>query len=261
MVNIRSIDDLPKMERWWLRDHVPETVSTMGPFLARYLRYRAVAPPPEMHLDVVRYGYYNWCVAELWTRETPMPSTALALIYFSEYDEIVAVPPGSPGHHPPKWNGSATVHPIVSGQVPVNITNDFLGSQLNLNDPPFIRWFIFFKYPDNVSIEEGDNWYLNIHAKEVMKQPGLMRFFSYRVSAGLMGGRVSPWHRVSEQWYADFSSWRKAIIESPLKYTKPSWAKYDKYPFFEPYVDFCSTFLLERPTNDNLRDYSGYITM
>jgi hypothetical protein len=36
------------------------------------------------------------------------------------------------------------------------------------------------------------------------------------------------------------------------------WAKYDKYPFLEPDVDFVSTFLLERPECDFLKDYRSY---
>jgi len=64
-----------------------------------------------------------------------------------------------------------------------------------------------------------------------------------------MQGRYPiEWVRVTEQWYEDFTGWKKSVIDSPPKYTKPPWAKYDKYPFLEPYVDFTSTFILERPT-------------
>jgi hypothetical protein len=59
-------------------------------------------------------------------------------------------------------------------------------------------------------------------------------------------------------WYENYDGWRKSVIDSTPKYTKPPWAKYDKYPFFEPYVDFVNTFILERPTDDFLRDRRGY---
>ena len=64
---------------------------------------------------------------------------------------------------------------------------------------------------------------------------------------------MPPWIRVSEQWYENFNGWKKAVIESPPKYTKPSWAKYDKYPFLEPGVDFVTTFLLEEPDIDFMK--------
>ena len=44
-----------------------------------------------------------------------------------------------------------------------------------------LRWFILMRYPEGVSREKGDDWFLTIHAPEVARQPGLSRFFSYRV--------------------------------------------------------------------------------
>ena len=99
-----------------------------------------------------------------------------------------------------------------------------------------------------------------------MRQPGLTRFFSYRVlpapvpvrkgASNFLHARSevsSNWHRVSEQWYENSNGWVESIITSPPSYTKPSWATCDRYPFFEPGVDFASMFILERPTDDWLR--------
>jgi hypothetical protein len=61
-------------------------------------------------------------------------------------------------------------------------------------------------------------------------------------------------------WYENGTAWRRAVVESKIKYTRPPWAQYNKYPFLEPAVDFVSTFLLERPEFDFLRDYRGYFT-
>ena len=36
MVNIRSMDDLPKMERWIQQEHFPESVMSFGPGISRY---------------------------------------------------------------------------------------------------------------------------------------------------------------------------------------------------------------------------------
>ncbi len=114
------------------------------------------------------------------------------------------------------------------------------------------------KYPDGVPVEEGEKWFLEVHSKEVAQQPGIIRYFSYRTMAP-PGRPASPWVRVVEQWYEDFEGWQKSVINSPPKYTRPPWAKYDKYPFLEPFVDLVSTFILEKPTNDWLRDYNGYV--
>jgi hypothetical protein len=42
-------------------------------------------------------------------------------------------------------------------------------------------------------------------------------------------------------------------------YTKPSWVRYDKYPFLKPFVDFVCSFILERPNDEFLRDARGYL--
>jgi hypothetical protein len=72
-------------------------------------------------------------------------------------------------------------------------------------------------------------------------------------------GRPAPtWVRQSELIYENFRSWKNAVIDNPPKYTKPRWAKYDKYPFLEPYVDFASTFLAERPDIDYLKEARSF---
>jgi hypothetical protein len=113
------------------------------------------------------------------------------------------------------------------------------------------------KYPAGISREEGDDWYINVHAAEVCTQPGLKRFFSFH--AVEPSSAVGPWLRISELWYEHHDGWRKAILGSPPKYTKPPWSTHDRYPFLRPGVDFVSTFLLERPECDFLRDYRGYM--
>jgi hypothetical protein len=92
-----------------------------------------------------------------------------------------------------------------------------------------------------------------VHSKEVLQQPGLIGYFSAK--AVQFPGRSAPtWVRQSELIYEDFNGWKKSIIDKPPKYTKPRWAKYDKYPFLEPYVDFTSTFIAERPDIDYLKE-------
>ena len=67
ILNLKSMNDLPFMERWLLRDHAPETISFIGPILDRYCSYRAV-PAPE---GAKEFAYYNWRMTEHWWRESP----------------------------------------------------------------------------------------------------------------------------------------------------------------------------------------------
>lgn len=258
LVNLPSIDELPAAERWLLRDHANETLSWIGPWLDEYVSYRVVPPPPDLYPDVVRHGCYNWRVTnhvyndvppaptKLWTIVAPVPHPARPAA--KKVDEI----------YDTKVEGSLEApHMHVLCFVPFWPTEDFLGRDLVPWEKTILRWVTVFKYPEGVPAEEGERWFLETHSAEVARQPGLIRYFSSR-TIDVPGHSPYPWHRVSEQWYENFRSWKAAVVDSPIGYTRPPWAKYDKYPFLEPYVDFASAFILERPTNDFKRDYMGY---
>ena len=249
LFNLQGYNDMPAWERWYMRYHAPEVMARFEPWMMRYVSYRAVPAPEEAEV----YGYYNYRLTQAWFREMPgPPNDALS------YDNAKGVTA------PPQF---------VLFNIPPQATEDFMGGDATPDDKNILRWITIFKYPDGVSIEEGDDWYVNVHAKEVMKQPGLTRYFSFRtipMQGPLPGWKPlkdgsSPlpppiqWCRVSELWYENFNGWRKSVIEAPPTYTKPAWAKHDKYPFLEPHVNFVSTFILERPTNDFLRELRGYI--
>ena len=109
-----------------------------------------------------------------------------------------------------------------------------------------LRWYRLIKYPDGVSVKDGEKWYLNIHSQEVKQQIGLLRYVSHRVLE--KPPIETPWHRLEELWYEDFDAWRKAVIESPPKYTLPPWVKK------EPFLDSVSNFLRYKPDIDFLKD-------
>lgn len=243
IVNIRSMDDLPVMERWIQQDHFPESCMHFGPGIARYMSYRVIPPPPEMYEDVKKFGYCNWRVTETWWPQGRVPFSAGLNARWTS--KIV-----------PDYDQIATMNAV---NVPLVHAQDYKGQELTLDDRPMMRWVIAMRYPKGVSFEEGEDWYLNVHAKEALQQSGLTRYFTSPCIPGGRPGGPPPFHRWAEMWYTGFNSWHKSVIDSPPKYTKPKWAKYDKYPFLQPGVDFVSTFILEKPTNDNLRDRLGYI--
>jgi hypothetical protein len=257
IINIKSMNVLPVMERWLSQIHAPEAISRIGPWLTRYLSFRAVPPPPEQHGEVEDYAYYNWRVTELWSRDGYPQEGILPQAFFPEYAGNIGLP--TVVADAKTWQGCREgPRQACRIVVPARATEDFLGGDRALNEyPSILRWFVAFKYPAGVPIEEAEHWFLKTHAPEVLKQPGLLRFTSHKA---VMGDPAHPpiWHRLSELWYPDFDAWRNAVIVSPPPYTAPVWATWPKYPFFEPFADFVGTFLLEAPTNDFLRGYAGY---
>lgn len=237
------ISHVAAMERWYFRDHAPEIVRRYGPWLTRHESYLPVDAPA----DARAYGFYNWRLTEGWWREIPEPGPKGALSY--------TLPP--------------VVPKVAACFVPAQPTEDFLGHEFQPHEKSILRWYILFKYPDGVSFADGDRWFLDVHVPEVMRQPGLYRFFSYRVIKepitlpGTWPSGTPPisyaWDRLCELWYETFDDWRDSVIASPPAYTRPSWASHETYPFLEPFADLVGTFVLERPNDEFWRDSRGYV--
>ena len=241
------INHIASMERWYHRDHAPEILRRYGPWMTRFECYLPVHAPASAY----SYGFYNWRMTEVWWRELPADRNE---------EDLYFTPP-------------AVFARVAACFVPSQPTETFVTpSSLPLEKAP-LRWLVLYRYPDGVARDEGEEWFLGTHAPEVATQPGLYRFVTYRVESGIarVPGRwradaVPPqdrvraaWDRVGELWYETFDDWEAAVVTSPPRYTKPAWATQDFFPFVEPYIDFASTFILERPVDDFLRDLRAYV--
>ncbi len=240
------MDAIAAMERWYYKDHSPEVVRRFGPWQARHDSYLPVDAPAEARA----YGFYNWRVTEGWWRELPRPGPQGNLCFTL----------------PPVWPRVATCF------IPWQPTEDFIGHDVSVGQKNVLRWYVLMRYPRGVRFEDAEEWFLKTHVPQVKRQRGLWRFFSYRTlrepralpgnwppaATPPAGSVMAQWDRVCELWYESFADWRHAVIEAPPAYTVPPWATYGCYPFLDPWVDFVSSFLLQRPTDEFLRDARGY---
>lgn len=262
-VAIGVFDNAPSMaetDRFYMRYHGPEITRLSGPWMSRYQLWLPYEPPEEA---VELFGAVRGRYAELWyTEENYLDRPELSGITKPPFD--------TPDN--PKKSGQANV------MVPANPTDVFYDSDPHPEKTTILRWVTFICYPDGVSEEEGEKWFLEVYAKEAVKQPGLLKFVSHKVvslgspggsgGAPQMSGDMPPsggappsggmpqmsgggppsgdmpqmparrsWVRLCEYWYKDFDAWRKAVLESPPKYTAPPWG--GEYPF----VEITSTFI------------------
>ena len=112
----------------------------------------------------------------------------------------------------------------------------------------------------------GYDWYLNVHATELLQVPGLNRFFSHKAyiqdNPLPQGDDFAEhdalfhrqWHRLTEMWFDNNEAWVKGIIDGLPSLTRPSWANHDRFPFLVPGSEFISTFVLESPDADFTRE-------
>ena len=234
-------------DRFYLRHEGPDVVRLSGPWLRRYESYRAYDPPLEA---VERFGARGGRYTELW---------------FSNIEEYRSRPPGTTITLPPleKWRQK---YRLEKGRllertmaiVPVLPTERFLVKYIDPEENPFIRWVCAIKYPEGVNIEEGEKWYLNVHSKELLNQPGLLGFYGYRCLDSVRSGpggspsddsplEETSWVRVVEFWYEDLSAWRRALVDYSFNYSLPPWG--GSFPF----VEMRSIFIDLKPDVDFLK--------
>lgn len=224
---------------YYLNQHGPEVMQCSGPWMTRYQAWRPYQPPEEA---IERFGAVRGRYGELW---------------FHEQDYIERGP--LKGASKPPWvveGRSVSENKQTNIMVPCLPTEEFFDSDPYPVTTPILRWLTIIAYPEGVSDEDGEKWFLEVYAKEAVKQPGLLKFVSYRVWKNPAGeGEEIPaevkempgfrkWVRLCEYWYNDFDAWRIAVLESPPEYTTPSWG--GEYPF----VDMVSTFLPYYPDID-----------
>lgn len=215
-------------ERWYYRFHGKEIVHAIGPWLRRYETYKTLPPPPRADRLGARGGF----LTELW---------------YGGLDDYFEAEPYNRNFTP--------VSPLPAGveprepcyiMCPARPTEDFLGKEPAPEEVTILRWVCVFKYPKGVSLEEGERWYLDTHAQEAREQPGLLRYVSHRRLEH--PELADSWHRMSELWYENEDAWRRAVVDSPPRYTPPPWG--GEYPF----VHLVSVFVREKPDVDFLKD-------
>lgn len=216
---------LEEFDIWYFRVHSQECVRYYGPWLRRYETYPSKPVPAEAD----RFNVYRGRYTELWYEST------------EQWREAA---PYSRSYTPSPWSGlSSEQRPTATVIVPAMPTEEFLAEPIP-DERPFLRWVVLMRYPDGVSIEEGEKWYLEVHAEEAKKLPGLLRYASYRAVED--SPIRSPWVRVTELWFKDYDAWRKAVLETNMDYTPPPWARdggrwteaVTTFIPYEPDVDF-----------------------
>lgn len=261
LVSVRDDSDLPAAYRWYYKHHVPDSISQFAPYVTRYAAYRAL-PLPEGADD---FGTYNWLMVEhYWlinpfhTSSTSAPNgLAFRESFTKEYLEITRQPTDG-DLRPNTWVGTREgYHPTVFAFAPLFWEDDFKGEGRTIEDGPNFRWLVFLKYPEDVSREEGDRWFREELAPQFASLPEVTRLISSRV---LDAPRTGPFQRVAEIWFRDSKQWEKAIAQMGSKVEKPSWARWNQFPYLEPYKDFVGEFLLDTPESNHLEQYRGYIT-
>lgn len=115
-----------------------------------------------------------------------------------------------------------------------------------------LRWLFFLRYPEGVSKEEGEHWYLGTHTQEAKRLLGLRRYRSWRAQQATVAppwtteARLNRWDRVTELVWESWEAWHEGAVEKVPEYTP---APYGPRGFHAETI-----FLGEGPDDDFLGD-------
>lgn len=259
--SVRDDSDIPAATRYLYKEHVPDSISQFAPYVTKYASYRALPLSPSAE----SFGTYNFMMTEHYWLINPFNTSANnapnGLAFSETYSEdLLRITRNPIGNElrPHEWQGSREgYHPTVFIFAPIFWEEDFKGSKRTIEDGANYRWLVAFKYPKSVSRAQGDKWFHEKFAPEIVKLPEVNRFITSRVYDEPKSG---PFQRVAEIWFDNSKQWEKAMAEVAKKIEKPEWAEWNKFPYIEPYKDFVGIFLLDTPDSNHLEQYRGYIT-
>lgn len=245
MFNLTSVDALARMERWYWRHHAPEAVRSLGPWLRRYESWRTVAIPQPLP----EVGFYNYRWTEMWFERFEPQGSPTGLTWYEgqDVDSDSFVEDAYASSWPGRFDGPHPVSQLFLPGIPEIVVDNHRAPQ---ESPPTLRWIAQMHFPQDVA--GGQDWFVNTAFPALAAIPGVVRAFS---SAALevpeetlralspQEPKQFPWNRWFELRFTDFEAWRKAA-PAILGWDA---ANRSLHGGMQPYRDFISTIVLERP--------------
>lgn len=273
-VDLAKEDYRIKLENWLYRYHIPDSISQFGPYVSKYAFYQAL-PVPE---GGERMGAVRMQMTEHYWLANPNDIHEFihhkALTEYFPKDVLIwqnnlpgeadVVDKGSEvnfeGDDARATKGSEDLGtvPFVFAFVPVWWEDDFKGEGRTVEDGPNYRWQFLIRYPEGVSKEEGDAWFINEFIPPFVDCDKTTRILSSKVVKEVNN---CEFDRVCEMWFDGPTAWKQAIAEVSAKVAKPAWAETEDFPYVKKSFGISSVFLSDIARSDNLLQYHGYITM
>lgn len=125
-----------------------------------------------------------------------------------------------------------------------------------------IRWLFLLRYPDNVSVDEGERWYLGTHTQEAKELKNLVRYRSWKAvqlpedmrPGTAEANRPHLWYRMTELAFKDLDAWKEGQDRRRLEMQeqgKPTWTT---PPYGWPGFHSETIFIGDKPDYDFLTE-------
>ena len=251
------------LKHWLYRHHISDSISQFGPYVTKYSFYPALPTPPQGD----RFGTCRMQLTEHYWTVNPFTGNFKnkALTEYFPMDVLKwqgNIPDIADGHVNMEGDdaratgGDNGMPPFVFAFVPICWEEDLKGAKRTVEDGPNYRWQFVIKYPEGVSMEEGDKWFFEDVVPKFQESSDVNRILTSKIMQEV---NHCPYQRVVEMWFNCPSGWHRTAVGKTFK--KPSWATCDVFPYLKPKFEFSSLFLTDIAESDNYTQYRGYIPM
>ena len=255
-----------RLKHWLHRYHIADSISQFGPYVNKYAFYPALPTPPEGE----RFGTIRMQLTEHYWMINPFqgaPKVKTLKEYFpldvlkwqgnipDTNEDAKALIEGDAAR---LSGGENRMPPFIFAFVPVWWEEDFKGEARTVEDGPNYRWQFVLRYPEDVSTEQGDEWFYGEVIPYFQELPETTRLLTSKI---LRDVNHCPFHRVAEMWFDGPTAWYRAAVEKATAIRKPAWARQEKFPYLQSRFEIASVFLTDIAEIDNMTQYNGYYTM
>lgn len=257
----------PKLLNWLYSHHIQESISMFGPYVTKYAFYNAYPMPPEGE----RFGTRRMQMTEhYWLLNEMLPEMQYKALkeYFPKdvlrWQGNIPDTDAAANGDIDGDNGRSTTdcpddcEPFVFAHVPLNWEEDLKGRGRIMNDGPNYRWQFVIKYPDEISVAAGEQWFHEQFVPYFQGKADVHRLLSSRIMQNVVG---CPYQRLVEMWFDSEDEWYATAVQGTKDFPKPAWAQQPQFPFLKPQFNIAGMFLPDIATSDNLTQYHGFITM
>ncbi len=251
-----------KLHHWLYYHHIPESMAQFEPYCTKYSFYDAMpVPPGAENFGTVRMQLteHHWLVNIM----DPMLKVK-ALQEFTPVEMLKwqgAVPDDTAdgfltGDEGRSVGGNNGCPPFVFAFTPMWWEEDIKGTGRMMEAGPNYRWNFAIKYPEGVSVEEGDKWLYEEVFPYFASQEECTRILTSKVIQSINKCHM---YRVIEMWFTGPTAWNKIAVQGATAIKAPTWAtEGQNFPYLKSGFEIRGCFVKDYATMDAYSQYHGY---
>lgn len=200
LFNYRAELGVEAGENWYFEQHTQ--LAKKMPRIIKYVTYRAIKNTGRAYTpapDFIR-------LTEIWWKDLPDAEKAMTSNEGKEAWKDNKWPSG--GYKYGTFKSATVANPIDLLDPDRNTETDRWVNEMSGRQA--VKYILTFSYPEGMSFDEGEEWYLRGLVPVARKMPGIIRYVTWK-AIQLTGEQPPGFTRLTEVWFEDITAWQKAM--------------------------------------------------